>query len=196
VELAATGPVRLGDAQVITDLPLPRIDSADITIAVPVINDSDQPQTVTVTASFDDVRVSRQITAPPGESVARFTPADFTALHVKNPRLWWPNGYGDPALHTLHLDASVNGQSSDTASTRFGIREVSYDLSLMNKAGHLRRVNVQPTDGRMAGEKLIDIRHEAIKQSPKGWVESLTAAGKHRPPCVIWGQRTPCPSRI
>jgi hypothetical protein len=58
---------------------------------------------------------------------------------------------------------------------------VSYDLSLMNKAGHLRRVNVQPTDGRMAGAKLIDIRHEAIKQSPKGWVESLTAAGETSP---------------
>ncbi|WP_343615970.1 LamG-like jellyroll fold domain-containing protein [Novosphingobium sp.] len=181
VELAATGPVRLGDAQVITNLPLPRIDSADITIAVPLHNDSVQPQTVTVTASFDDVRVSRQITAPPGESEARFTPADFAALHVKNPRLWWPNGYGEPALHTLHLEASVAGQGSDTATTRFGIREVSYDLSLMDKAGHLRRVNVQPTDGRMAGTKLIDIRHEAIKQSPKGWVESLTAAGETSP---------------
>jgi hypothetical protein len=67
VELAATGPVRLGDAQVITNLPLPRIDSADITIAVPLHNDSAQAQTVTVTASFDDVRVSRQIT-PPGRA--------------------------------------------------------------------------------------------------------------------------------
>jgi hypothetical protein len=196
VELAATGPVRLGDAQVITNLPLPRIDSADITIAVPLHNDSAQAQTVTVTASFDDVRVSRQITAPPGESEARFTPADFAALHVKNPRLWWPNGYGDPALHTLHLEASVAGQGSDTATTRFGIREVSYDLSLMDKAGHLRRVNVQPTDGRLADTKLIDIRHEAIKQSPKGWVESLTAAGETSPPCATSAPRTPCPSRI
>jgi hypothetical protein len=115
---------------------------------------------------------------------------------VKNPRLWWPNGYGDPALHTLHLEASVAGQGSDTATTRFGIREVSYDLSLMDKAGHLRRVNVQPTDGRLADTKLIDIRHEAIKQSPKGWVESLTAAGETSPPCATSAPRTPCPSRI
>lgn len=181
VEIQATGPVRLGDPQIITDLPLPRTDAADISIAVPIINDGDQPRRVTITASFDDVRISREITAPPGQSEARFAPSEFAALHVKNPRLWWPNGYGDPALHTLHLEASVDGQSADTKRTRFGIREVSYDLSLMDKAGHLRRVNVQPTDGRQAGVKLIDVRHEAIKESPKGWVESLTAAGETSP---------------
>ncbi|WP_408590335.1 glycosyl hydrolase 2 galactose-binding domain-containing protein [Novosphingobium sp.] len=178
VQLEANGAVRLGDPQVITDLPLPRTDSADITIAVPVVNDSGAAQSVTVTASFDDVRVSRTITAAPGETEVRFTPAEFAALHVGNPRLWWPNGYGDPVLHTLKLDASVAGQTADTATTRFGIREVSYDLSLMDKAGHLRRVNVQTTDGRRDGVKLIDVRHEAIKLSPKGWVESLTAAGE------------------
>lgn len=181
VELQATGPVRLGDPQIITDLPLPRIDTADITVTVPLHNDGTAPRKTTVTIAFDDVRVSREITAPPGTSEARFTPADFAALHVRNPRLWWPNGYGDPALHTMRLEASVDGATSDTATTRFGIREVSYDLSLMDKAGHLRRVNVQPTDGRLADAKLIDVRHEAIKQSPKGWVESLTAAGETSP---------------
>jgi hypothetical protein len=42
-------------------------------------------------------------------------------------------------------------------------------------------VNVQPTDGRLAGQKLIDVRHEAIKETPRGWVESLTAAGETSP---------------
>lgn len=181
VQLEATGTVRLGDPQVITDLPLPRIDSADVTIAVPVVNEAATAQTVTVSAGFDDVQVSRTVTVAPGESEVRFTPADFAALHLRNPRLWWPNGYGEPALHTLRIDASVAGVRTDSATTRFGIREVSYDLSLMDKAGHLRRVNVQTTDGRLAGAKLIDVRHEAIKQSPRGWVESLTAAGENSP---------------
>jgi len=181
VELQASGPVRLGDAQVITDLPLPRMDEADVTIAVPVINESSLPQKVTITASFDDVRVSRSILTAPGTSEARFTPSEFAALRIKNPRLWWPNGYGEQALHMLKVEASSDGQISDSATTRFGIREVSYDLSLMDKAGQLRRVNVQPTDGVKAGVKLIDVRHEAIKQSPMGWLESLTAAGEISP---------------
>ncbi|MFM9726252.1 hypothetical protein ACKI1L_37645, partial [Streptomyces scabiei] len=89
------------------------------------------------------------------------------ALHVLHPRLWWPNGYGEPALHTMAITASLDGAVVDQAQTRFGIREVSYDLSLMDHAGRLRRVNVQPTDGTLAGHKLIDVRHEAIVQTPR-----------------------------
>ncbi|NKJ42090.1 LamG-like jellyroll fold domain-containing protein [Novosphingobium sp. SG720] len=181
VQLEAHGDVRLLDSQVVTDLPLPRTDSADVLITVPLRNDADAPRTVTVRAAFDDVRVERTVTLAPGEGEVRFTPADFPQLRVKNPKLWWPNGYGEQALHPLHITAAVDGAVSDRAETRFGIREVSYDLSLMDHAGVLRRVNVQTTDGRLAGQKLIDVRHEAILETPRGWVESLTAAGETSP---------------
>ena len=69
----------------------------------------------------------------------------------------------------------AGGQASDRKTVRFGIREVSYDLSLFDSKGALRRVNVQPTDGGLKGEKLIDVSHFGIKQSPRGFAESLTA---------------------
>jgi len=75
----------------------------------------------------------------------------------------------------------ADGQLSDTRTDRFGIREVSYDLSLFDAAGALKRVNVQFTDGTLAGQRLVDVRHAAIKQSPNGWAESLTAAGERSP---------------
>ncbi|MCH8686226.1 glycosyl hydrolase 2 galactose-binding domain-containing protein [Pedomonas mirosovicensis] len=181
VELEAHGPVRIGDAQIITDLPLPRTDTADIYFTVPVRNVTDAPRQVTVRAAFDDVTVEKTITAVPGETAVRFAPGEFPQLRVKNPRLWWPNGYGEPALHTLTITASEGGSVSDTARERFGIREVSYDLSLFDSKGKLRRVNVQTTDGKLKGEKLIDVSHEGIKQSPKGWAESLTPAGEKSP---------------
>ncbi|MGR6330778.1 glycoside hydrolase family 2 [Sphingomonas sp. XXL09] len=181
VELEAHGDVRIGDPQVVSDLPLPRTDRADIYLTVPVTNDSDAARTVTVRAGFDDVRVERTLTVAPGKTEVRFTPAEYRQLAVTNPKLWWPNGYGDPALHELSVEL-LDGQAvSDRKQTRFGIREVSYDLSLFDHAGALRRVNVQPTNGALAGTRLIDVRHEAIKQSPKGWVESLTLAGETSP---------------
>jgi hypothetical protein len=178
VHLEARGDVALGDPQVITTLPLPRTDSADVIITVPLRNTAATARVVRVTAAFDDVRVERTVTVPAGDGEVRFAPGEFAALHVAHPRLWWPNGYGDPALHGLRLTASVDGAVSDSLATRFGIREVSYDLSLMDSHGALRRVNVRPTGGRLAGQKLIDVRHEAIVQSPHGWVESLTPAGE------------------
>jgi hypothetical protein len=179
VELEATGPVQIGDPHVVTDLPLPRTDSADIYITVPVRNDSPGPQTVTVRATFDNVSVEQSVNAPPGLTEVEFAPSTYPQLHVLNPRLWWPNGYGDPALHDLTISASDGGAISDTKKLRFGIREVSYDLSLFDSAGQLRRVNVQPTDGGLRGEKFIDVTHTAIKQSPHGYAESLTPAGEH-----------------
>ncbi len=173
--------MRLLDPRVVTDLPLPRTDSADIHIDVPLRNDGPASQRVTVTAAFDDVRVSRTLDLPPGESMVRFSPAADPALRIAEPRLWWPNGYGEPALHDLTLTVGTEGAESDRKTLRFGIREVSYELSLFDAAGKLRRVEVHPTDGMLRGERLVDVRHVAIKQTPEGWVESLTPAGETSP---------------
>lgn len=177
VELMAHGAVRILDPQVITDLPLPRTDSADVHIMVPVDN-AGPAGPVTVRVAFDGVTVEKTVTAPTGRSEVRFTPTEFRQLRVANPKLWWPNGYGDPHLYDISYEVRDGGGVSDSRKDRFGIREVSYDLALFDQAGALRRVNVQTTDGGLAGTKLIDVRHEAIKQSPNGWAESLTAAGE------------------
>ncbi|WP_421846670.1 glycosyl hydrolase 2 galactose-binding domain-containing protein [Novosphingobium sp.] len=178
VTLEATGPVRLGDPHVVTDLPLPRTDSADVTVTVPVINPGTAPVPLTVTAKIGEIILTRSITAALGETTVTFSPATDPALHIANPRLWWPNGYGDPALYTLDLTASAAGQPSDTRSLRFGIREVSNELSLFDSAGRLNRVEVDPTDARPGELPLIDVRHSAIKQTPLGWAQSLTKAGE------------------
>ena len=178
VELVATGALEIGDPQIITDLPLPRTDSADIYINVPVINRSDRAVSATVTAAFDEVTVSRTVMAEPGSTIVKFSPVTDAGLRVANPKLWWPNGYGDPALHVAKLTVAAGGSVSDSQNVRFGIREVSYDLGLFDSKGTLRRLQVQTTDGGLKGEKLIDVTHESIKESPKGWAESLTKAGE------------------
>lgn len=193
VELAAHGAVEIGDPHVVTDLPLPDTSSADITITVPIDNTDTVPQPVTVRAAFDDVAVEKTVNAAPGHSDVTLAPAEFRQLHVLHPKLWWPNGYGDPALHDLALTASTGGAVSDSKHLRFGIREVSYDLSLFDSKGRLRRVTLQPTNGWLRGEKLIDVRHEAIKQTPTGWVESLTPAGEMSPAITDTDETLPEP---
>jgi hypothetical protein len=178
VELIAHGAVRIGDPQIVTDLPLPRTDTADIHITVPLENGG-AAAPVTVRVAFEGVTVEKSVTAPAGRSDVRFTPAEFRQLTVAKPKLWWPNGYGAPHLYDVSYQVSDASGVSDAKADRFGIREVSYDLSLFDSKGALRRVNVQTTDGALAGTRLIDVRHEAIKQSPRGWTESLTAAGEN-----------------
>ncbi|HUQ11754.1 MAG TPA: LamG-like jellyroll fold domain-containing protein [Steroidobacteraceae bacterium] len=181
VELSASGRVRLLDAQVITTLPLPKTDSADVAIVVPLDSSHIAPVEVTVNARFGDVSVTKTASVNPGRTELRFTSAEFPQLHVQNPRLWWPNGYGKPELHTLKLDVADRGRPSDSKSVRFGMRQVTYDFSLFDGDGRLRRVTVDVQAGSARGERLIDNTHEKIKKSPRGWAASLTPAGEKSP---------------
>ena len=179
VELRATNSLRLLDAQVITRLPLPKTDTADVEIAVPVLNLEASSVTADVEASFDTVRVKKTLMLPPGKSTVNFNSREFPQLRVHRPRLWWPNGYGPAHLYDLTLQLRQgNGEVSDGTTLRFGIRHITYELSLFDREGRLRRVEVDPAQATPRGEKLVDIRHEAIKQTPNGWGASLTRAGE------------------
>jgi Glycosyl hydrolases family 2/F5/8 type C domain len=130
VRLCSTGPAVLGDPRVDTSLPnLPDTSLAKVTIVVPVRNAAATTQAITVMAAFGDVQVTATVSVPAGgDTEVTFTSADFPALAVRSPRLWWPNGYGDPALHDLVLTATVDGAESDRRVQRFGMRQVDYDL--------------------------------------------------------------------
>ncbi|MCX4911521.1 discoidin domain-containing protein [Streptomyces sp. NBC_00878] len=132
VRLRSTGQVVIGDPRVDTLLPnLPDVSVAELTIVVPVRNADTTDHRATVTAAFDDVRVSKVVTVPAGRSVdVTFTPDAFGRLRVRDPKLWWPNGLGDPALHDLTLVASADGAESDRRTTRFGIRQFGYEYKV------------------------------------------------------------------
>jgi hypothetical protein len=181
VELLATSNVKLGDAHVVTTLPLPRTDRADVAITVPVENFKNTPTAATLEAQFEGVTVRKSATLPPGQSEVRLEPSEFSQLRVSQPKLWWPNGYGPANLYTLSLSVREGDTISDRARVRFGMRQITYELSLFDHDGRLRRVEVDPTGGSARGERLIDVRHEAIKKTPNGWAESLTRAGETSP---------------
>jgi hypothetical protein len=181
VELSASGNVRILDPQIVTTLPLPRTDSAGLVIHVPLENSGASPTSATIDADIGAIHVTKTSTLPPGTSEVVLAPAEFPQLRLAHPRLWWPNGYGKPDLYTAQLSVSTGGQRSDSKSVRFGIREITYELSLFDHEGRLRRVEVDPAAGSAWGERLVDVRHEAIKQTTNGWAESLTAAGETSP---------------
>jgi hypothetical protein len=132
VRLRSTGHAVIGDLRVDTRLPgLPDTSAAELTIVVPVRNADTADHQVTVTAAFDSVKVTRTVTVPAGQGVdVTFTADAYPALKLHDPRLWWPNGYGDPALHDLQVTAVLDGRTSDRRTTRFGIREFGYDYKI------------------------------------------------------------------
>jgi len=164
VTLTATGAVEVGDLQVVTTIPKADRSEADVEIEAPLTNSSGAAVEGELTASFDNVKVSKHVTLAPGETVVRLEPAEYAQLKEQNPKLWWPNGYGEPALHALKVVFTVGGKQSSEREIQFGMREVSYETSLLDKTGHLQRVEVLPARTHDDALPLIDESHEGIRQ--------------------------------
>jgi hypothetical protein len=158
--------LKLGDAHVITTFHNHDTSQAAIDIAVPVTNLSTAPIDATLDASIEQVGVHKRLTLPPGETLVKLTPAEFPQLNVQHPRLWWPNGYGSPELYHLKLALSANGVVSDTKTVRFGIREISYELSLLDSTGHLRRVEYTPANSHGDKSPIVDVNHDGMREIP------------------------------
>jgi exo-1,4-beta-D-glucosaminidase len=58
------------------------------------------------------------------EKDIELTPEQFAELRIEDPRLWWPNGLGEPQLYTMDVDVAADGRLSDSENVTFGIREV------------------------------------------------------------------------
>jgi beta-galactosidase/beta-glucuronidase len=181
VVLRSTGPVRIGDSHVVTTLPKADNSVAEVEIAVPVENLTDAPVQATVRAAFDTVAVEKTVTVAPGQGQVVFAPAEFPQLSINNPKLWWPNGYGAQALYGLRLLASVDGKVSDQKDSRIGLRQMTYELSLMDTHGELRRVEVDYAKARQLGQDVTDGSHEGIRKVTDGWATSLTKVGETSP---------------
>ena len=195
VTLRATGSVRIGDPQVVTSLPLPETDHASVAISVPVENTTNSPVHGALRAAFERVELVKDTMLAPGWTVVKLTQAEFPQLGLRSPRLWWPNGYGKQELYHLKLTFSENGQNSDTKVVNFGIREVTYELSLLDRRGHLRRLEYSPTEAMEKKERVVDVSHNGLREIPpsdpvppnlseeqkawwKSWVASLEPGGE------------------
>jgi hypothetical protein len=166
VTLSASGGVKIGDPQIVTSLPLPDTSRADVEISIPLDNASAAPVRGTLNAAFEQVTISKPIILAPGKSAIKLTPAEFAQLTVQHPRLWWPNGYGKQDLYHLKLTFTESNQESDTKEVRFGIREITYELSLLDSTGHLRRLEYSPTVARQKNEQVVDVSHEGMREIP------------------------------
>ncbi len=147
VQLAFTGSVTSSDPQVITDLPLPDTTSASVTLRTTLINNSAIAQEATIQFSFEGVTVSKKVKLAPGQTLpVAFTPADDAQLNIKNPRLWWPNGYGLPNLYNATIKVTDTKGVDEIKQFRFGIREYAYEMMADTDTKQAVRFAYSPTD--------------------------------------------------
>jgi len=130
VFLSATGPVVVKDPLVTTGLPLPRTDSSDVAVEATVENVSGQSVKGVLAGAIEQVRFEKAVElAPHSSQRIRFDAKTTPALHMEHPRLWWPNGYGEPNLYMLHLGFNIGRVESDARTVSFGVRKIDYSVA-------------------------------------------------------------------
>eukprot|EP01119_Soliformovum_irregulare_P013748 TRINITY_DN3693_c0_g1_i1.p1 TRINITY_DN3693_c0_g1~~TRINITY_DN3693_c0_g1_i1.p1 ORF type:complete len:870 (+),score=213.72 TRINITY_DN3693_c0_g1_i1:64-2673(+) len=174
VELHETGPVSLQYPMVATKLSGP--EHAHLTVLIEVTNRASLPSVSGIlrgSIASINCTFQKEVRLNQGQSLqVIFDNATVSCLNVKHPQLWWPWQMGDAKLHHLNLSFVINGQVSDVHETRFGIREMSSELTSMGY--RLYRVNGKPilirgggyspdlfqrTDAKRMRQEMIYVRH-------------------------------------
>ncbi len=57
--------------------------------------------------------------------------AGFVRIHVDDPKLWMPRGYGDANLYEVCVTLFVDGEPADTWKTRLGIRTIRLEREML-----------------------------------------------------------------
>lgn len=154
-----SGKVRIIDPQVITDVLLPDTTQAKIHIHAKLQNQSDKTVEGNLLARIENQEISMPYRLLPFESKKiSFSPEDYPILYRTDARLWWPNGYGNPELYDLELEAIVNNGSSDLKKLRFGIREMSYEL-MVHHDSVFTRIAYTPSEIIKDGKPLFDFEN-------------------------------------
>ena len=127
VQILATGPVRLTQPFVHSDVHFHGGVRSSEVVSVRASNLVGKPMNVMLKGLIDNHPFTSGATIPAYSSrIITFKPSQCKALRMTNPKLWWPNGYGEPFLHRLTLTSLVNSRLSDSLSTQFGIRKLTY----------------------------------------------------------------------
>jgi len=140
VYLTSSGPVNVRYPQVVTHFPDQSLTEARLTVRAQLHNATGNPVDGVLEAKFDGIRVWQPVALKADETRSvDFAPEQFPELHIKNPKLWWPAEMGTTELHGLTVSFLTGGGISDEQHARFGIREVTSELT--EKGYRLFRVN-------------------------------------------------------
>jgi len=168
VKLKISSDVVIGDPHVITHVLLPDTTKATVKIIAPVKNLTNNNVSGTLSAKFEGVDISLPYYLRPNEEKTLvFDPAQFNELNIKNPKLWWPNGYGAPNLYNMELQASAGSSFSDMKKFKFGIRELSYELMINTPMRGNHRVAYTPVNVDNDSQPIFDYENVVLVGDPR-----------------------------
>ncbi len=140
VELVDSGSVALRSPMAVTHFRNHDLSTAYLTVYAELHNASDKTVKGTVSGTAAGAQFEQPVEiAPHQDRTVVFTPEQFPALRIQNPKLWWPYQMGEPHLDHLTVSFTAQDGLEDQQSVDFGIREITSELTA--NGSRLFRVN-------------------------------------------------------
>ena len=130
ISLYATDKAVIRHPFIKSELSKPNYDLAKETVSVEVTNPTQRGIKCTVKGEIigENITFSKDLNLFRGETKEIcFTPEEFPQLTIKNPRLWWPKGYGSPYLYDANFTFKVGDKVSDSEDFKVGIRQMTFN---------------------------------------------------------------------
>ena len=121
---------RLPDAGIWRPISLLGIDTARIRDVLILQDHSRSPDAVALTVRTNlehvgagETAVRVRVTGPGGETFEAC--GEEAVIHIPEPKLWWPAGFGDQPLYTVTVTLEKDGAELDASEKRIGLRTMT-----------------------------------------------------------------------
>ena len=140
VYLTFTGAVTIEDPFIRAELPLPDTTYADLFAEVTLKNHELKPIKGILKGKYGEAAFAQEVSLDANEEkLVRLNPSNAPALHLENPRLWWPKGYGEPYLYDVELAFETEGKVSDKTNFKSGVRQMTFEENDYLPSGGIQR---------------------------------------------------------
>ncbi|WP_139125745.1 glycoside hydrolase family 2 protein [Arcticibacter eurypsychrophilus] len=136
VYIEKTGSVNLKNPHIVTLVPGKRVPEGTqqpvvIKTSAELENTSEKVITGLLQYVLDGNKITRSVRINPKSTLN----VDLPDLSLKNPKLWWPSGYGKQDLYDVNLQFVETGKGvSDQERVSFGIREIQTEWNAVTRS--------------------------------------------------------------
>ncbi|MHB8533106.1 MAG: glycosyl hydrolase 2 galactose-binding domain-containing protein, partial [Solirubrobacteraceae bacterium] len=166
VELHESGALSIANAHV-SQQDSADLSSAALTVKAEVINNSEEKQAGTLSATIAPpdggapITVSKTVKVPAGATrTVSIDPPEAPQLQISHPEVWWPYGMGSHPLYGLATSISQPHTPADSQSETFAVRTVTSSL-------------VGPSELAPSGARQFAVDGRPLLFRAGGWAEDL-----------------------
>jgi mannosylglycoprotein endo-beta-mannosidase len=125
VFIEKTGVVNLKNPHIVTSVPGERLpgkeqEPATLKVSAELENTSNKSISGTLQYELNGKKITKDVTLKAKTTIE----VNLPNFIIENPKLWWPNGYGEQNMYAIKIVFIANRKTLDTETVNFGIREI------------------------------------------------------------------------